>query len=148
MRCPHCSGNDLKIEISFSGPIACKFNDENDVEFELMDHVSLDSHWNDESQCECLNCNWIGAVRDANSSPAGELDADATASVSGGALGWMTVEDQQELKHLLVTEECSPALRKHVEKLMHEVERLCSVLETMLRLQKKLSASDDDTIVG
>jgi hypothetical protein len=60
----------------------------------------------------------------------------------------MSVADQQELKHLLAAEECPAALRKHVKKLVHEIERLNSFLDTMSRIQKKSNAEDDDTIVG
>ena len=148
MRCPLCFSNDLKIEVSFSGPVACKFKDENDVEFELMEQVMLDSHWSDESQCACLNCNWIGMVCDAGSSPVDVSNTDALASESGGAIGWFSAEDQQELKHLLETEECPLALRKHVKKLMSEVGRLSSLLDNMSRIQEKSSTSDGDTFVG
>lgn len=148
MRCPHCSSNDLKIEVSFSAPVACKFKGENDVEFELMERVMLNSHWNGESQCGCLNCNWTGMVCDASSSPVEVSNTGAIASESGGAIGWFTAEDQQELKHLLEAEECPLALRKHVKKLMSEVGRLSSLLDNMSRIQEKSGTTDGDTFVG
>ena len=74
MHCPACNNVNLRIDVNFSGRVACKFAD--DDEFELIDRVALDSQWSDESLCECLSCNWVGTVRNAKSAPAQETGAD------------------------------------------------------------------------
>ncbi len=146
MHCPTCSSNNLKIEVNFSGRVSCRFADDND--FELIDRVSLDSNWNDDSPCECLCCHWIGAVRDARSARAGELGAAKSAAASAVMIEQFSVEERQELKRLLAAEECSPTLRKHVENLLDEVQRLSSLLESMSRITQQSAASDNDTIIG
>ncbi len=146
MHCPTCSSNNLKIEVNFSGRVACRFADDND--FELIDGVSLDSYWNDVSPCECLCCHWNGAVRDARSTRAGEPGADEFATASAATIEQFSVDEIREMKRLLAADECSPTLRKHVEKLLDEVQRLSSLLESMSRITQQSADSDNDTIIG
>ena len=63
MKCPNCSNNSLRIEVNFRGRVSCAFAD--DEAFELIDDVSFDSNWTDESPCECLKCNWSGTVAES-----------------------------------------------------------------------------------
>ena len=61
--CPVCGGKRLRIDVIFSGSVACEFY--SDSAFELCETASLDSHWHDGSECECEGCGWKGCVGEA-----------------------------------------------------------------------------------
>ena len=63
--CPVCGGKRLRINVIFSGSVACEFH--SNSAFELCETASLDSHWHDGSECECEGCGWQGCVGDARS---------------------------------------------------------------------------------
>ncbi len=144
--CPECSSSELKIDVSFTGQVACRFG--TDGEFELIDRVALDSQWHDESMCECLSCNWNGTVGNTRPQSAPEQCVGVAIAESDDSVGALTAGEMQELMSLMEAEACSPALRKQVERLAGEVERLGSLLDTMMRITGNSAASDGDTLLG
>lgn len=62
MQCPRCGSRSLRIEVVFRGKVACIFQAS---ELDLTEPVFLSSEWNDDSECECSDCNWLGTVAGA-----------------------------------------------------------------------------------
>lgn len=150
MHCPQCGSSYLKIGLVFSGDVCCAFTD--DEEFELLDTVSLDSHWSDESPCACLDCAWSGVVRETR--PASLVPTPGRAGkdrfVPLGRDG-MTPERLKTLKDELAARPCHPVWRAHLEDLIAEVERLSALVETLTRVveaEASQEAGPHDTVLG
>src|SRR5690606_25398668 len=60
MQCPVCGCTKLKLGMVFSGEVACTFRDGAVVE--VLDAAELDSYWDEQSSCQCLDCLWSGCV--------------------------------------------------------------------------------------
>jgi len=141
----------LKIEVAFVGSVSCAFS--TDEEFELLDTAWFDSEWTDDSACECLNCSWKGSVREAHS---GASKAVATKTESASPYCQcprtpMTEDELLEIKRELENAQCPRRWRQHFQKLVGELERVNSLLETFVRLNdapRSDSASGEDTFVG
>lgn len=71
MRCPECGSQHLKIEVHFHGFVKARF--ESPDRYELTEAVSLNSTWDEDSECQCVECDWSGTV--AGATTMGEASA-------------------------------------------------------------------------
>jgi len=149
MKCPKCGSTQLKVEVSFAGQVACKFDESGN--FELLDDVALDSSWDDASRCECIACHWSGEVQYAKS---GEISTLDQGERLGGLRSYsrpITSEELSDLKQLLSSQRCPPLWRDKIEKLISEIERLNAFLETIMRVTNQATSGGDpsnsDTVV-
>lgn len=150
MKCPQCGSAELRVEVSFAGQVACKFADGGD--FKLLDNVALDSSWNDASPCECMSCQWVGTLQNAQVGKIGAL----TQSEKPGNLETyrepVSTEELQEMERLLDLQRCPPLWREKIEILIAEVKRQNAFLETITRLTDQAASgpnsSSTDTVVG
>jgi len=149
MQCPQCGHSKLKIEVAFVGSVSCAFS--TDDEFELLDTAWFDSEWTDDSGCACLNCSWAGTVRQAHTDTSKAVATKTDTAQPHRPRVPMTEDELLEIKRELEKAQCPPRWRRHVRKLVGELDRVNSLLETFIRLNdapQPDSAADDDTIVG
>lgn len=144
MHCPQCGHSSLRVSVVFTGAIACEFQSEE--EFELLDSVSLESEWDDDSACECLSCDWRGRVREARSAVADRSADERGESRQGEERAMLTEEYLQDIKDRLAVGYCNPLWRGYLEDLIAEVERLHSLLETITCLSSRSRTSDRDDL--
>lgn len=150
MRCPHCGAARLRVEVAFSGKVPCSFGGEG--EFELLDSVAFDSEWHDHSECECLECGWMGQVGEAQSGRKPPVVVPTQTDDPAPYAGPLTEADLQQIRQQLAVGYCNPIWRRHIERLLGEVQRLSALLDSIARLSGNPSVgkrkSDDDTTVG
>lgn len=150
MKCPNCGSTELRVEVSFAGQVACKFVEGDN--FELIENVALDSHWDDHSCCECMDCLWVGTVQIARDGRTEKLKKNLSLKKNSVFINPMSNEEFEELKRLLETQSCPPLWREYIERLISEVERLNAFLEMISRLTNSKTEigieSSEDTIVG
>ena len=149
MQCPQCGHSKLKIEVAFVGSVSCAFSTAD--EFELLDTAWFDSEWSDDSACACLNCSWTGMVRDAHADGSKVVATRTDSPKPDCPRVPMTEDELLEIKHELEKAQCPARWRQHFRKLVGELDRVNSLLETFVRLNdvpRLDSASDDDTVVG
>lgn len=122
MKCPDCGNRKLSVAISFTGSVACRFSD--DEQIEVVEAVALDSQWDDESECECMGCGWSGQLRDlpgAASLELGPSDNENEQAASASPRKAAQAERVAEIKRLLRDGYCNPAWRVHIEFLLREL---------------------------
>lgn len=138
MKCPNCQSPLLEINVSFTGNVACRFSE--GQKFQLLEKVALKSEFAENAGCRCLVCNWEGRVADARTA------ADSTSRRSSGpAREPLTPREFEHIRQ--ESDSLSPRSRAIVRRLISEVERLNSLLDTVTRLSGGRQ-SDDDTVVG
>ena len=156
MKCPRCESRYLAIDIVFAGKVSCKFLEKDDLEeFELLDTLSMNSQWDDHSECSCLSCEWQGKVQDARSQSGSGTPSTHDGLPFVAAPSCTTVEaatslQLQQLRDEIRTKGCDSHWRTHIENLIAEVERLDALLEAMMRVSEKdkRDNSGQDTVVG
>lgn len=147
MKCPECGSPSLNVEVQFAGKVACRFADSDN--FEVIDDVELDSNWDDKSLCECLVCRWRGTVYAARLGDSQRPHGEDFSGKPQGHSTPMTEQDLLKLRELLKTQPCPAAWRERIERLISEVDRLNSLLETIGRLSEHdPGSSSGDTVLG
>lgn len=137
MRCPNCGGQRLRIDVVFSGSVACEF--QSNSSFELYETASLDSHWHDDSDCQCEACGWHGTVHNARH---GSLESHSGRSIE---------QDLEQLQKEVDAGSCPAEIAEPVEHLIDSVRKLrvqVALLERINRaLSKKGGADSRDTVL-
>ena len=128
MRCPSCGSTKLRIGVVFSGEVACEFRNGSVVE--ILENTTLDSTWDDASDCRCAQCSWSGQVHDLRGR---RLEDVAPARK-------LTESELHGIERDLVLGKCPRRLERRVGKVVDAVRKLrlqMQILETLERAQGK-----------
>ena len=139
MKCPRCQSPLLKIDVSFTGNVACKFSE--GQKFQLLEKVALRSEFAEDAGCRCLKCHWQGRVADARAN-----SPRTQHKVHQASQDPLTAEELRKIEDS--AESLSPRSRAIVQRLIDEVERLNSLLDAVTRVSTRRRGSDDDTVIG
>lgn len=124
---PACGSTKLRIGVVFSGEIACEFR--HGAVVEILENSVLDSAWDDESECRCVECRWSGRVEEVRDSAQSRSVATA-AKTSGSAA----------MERDLLDGKCPSGLEQPVRGVLDAVRLLktqLQILETVERAHKK-----------
>ena len=145
MQCPQCHSPLLKVHVSFAGDVACQFSGSQHLhEFQILEKVALQSEFDDDAACRCMSCSWDGRVADTVRFPVGRRPRQPRAKSI-----YCTPLSPEELSAISEeTQAFEAAPKQIVERLVGEVHRLNSLLETVIRLSGASNGSDGDTCVG
>jgi hypothetical protein len=139
MKCPSCGSRQLNVAVAFTGNVSCAFRGRD--EFEIVDEVALDSHWDDRSPCSCVRCSWSGEVSEAR----GRLKTSKPAPVAVRKAG-ISPRDLEALKERVRSGECPPRWVIQINRLIAEVERLAELAEMLASVSPdKHAPSSGDT---
>ncbi len=124
MRCPECGGSRLRLGVVLTGEVSCEFQAGGIPE--VIETSPLDSHWDDDSSCHCLNCTWTGRVRDL-------LDRIPDKNAPRPHLPDAELE---AIERSVLTGDCPPQIRDDVKRLtalIRDLHKQVRILETVAR---------------
>ncbi len=77
MTCPKCKKcRYFKIDVTFTGYVKVHYSKRYPDEFEVSDSEPGDSEWWGDSQVECMDCDWIGTMRELEEANDQEVTPD------------------------------------------------------------------------
>ncbi|MFQ5731413.1 MAG: hypothetical protein ACE5KM_05595 [Planctomycetaceae bacterium] len=142
MQCPECQGALLKVNVTFAGEVACQFSEPQ--HFHILETVALQSEFDDEAGCRCMSCSWVGRVGETGRVPVGHRIRQSPATSM--ACAPLSPEELDAISEEI--QSFGPVTKQIAERLVEEVLRLNSLLETVARLPRGSNGPDGDTWVG
>ena len=142
MRCPHCRSPLLTVHVSFSGDVACQFSGEQS--FQILEKVALESEFDEEANCRCMACGWDGQVAETQTASAQLRSARSPGqSIS---YSYLSLEALEQIKIEIESFETRP--KQISQRLVKEINRLASLLDTVTRLCGSADGASTDTSIG
>lgn len=132
MNCPNCNGQLLRVAVTFTGDVACRFSDDGD--FRIVDSVDLDSTFGDDAACECPKCGWSGEFQQTWADKADSAESPPSARTI------LEVEDA-----IAAARQLSGESRQIADVLTGEIRRLNLLLDSLTRISK---TSETDTTIA
>lgn len=133
MRCPACGCTKLRLGVVFAGEVSCSFREGGVVE--VLDAPPFDSHWDDNSPCQCLECDWSGRVSDIGASVESDLILLQRTSPDP-----LSKRELEEIERTVLSGDCPPCISEDVRMLIGVIRQLqkhVQILETVARADSK-----------